>query len=306
MFGLGNRILAFLIMAPLLLGLGKDTQAARFQAQLDDSSWVVDASVFACNMTHEIPFYGKAVFQHEAGESARFELRPSTPRLETGKASLVSAAPMWQPQGKAINMGYIPVQRGDSPVVLDAKRSEQMLAELYAGREVVITRAPWYGASESSRVILSNVNFQAAYRKYLDCLATLLPVNFEQIRRTAIYFRVGSDELNQSELRKLDNIAIYVKADSSVEAFFIDGHTDSQGNREDNLELSRLRAESVASMLIERGIPADRITSRWHGERYPVASNRSAAGRSQNRRVTIRLEKAGAPSVPPLASATGK
>ena len=280
--------------------------ATRFQAQMDESVWLVDATVFACSMSHDIPFYGRAVFQHRAGESAQFQLRSSTPRLESGKASLVSAAPVWHPQGKAVEMGYVPVKRGDLPVVLDAGYSQQVLAELHAGREVIFTRAPWYGASESLRVVLSSVNFQAAYRQYLACLATLLPVNFEQIRRTAIYFPSGSDELDSSELQKLDNIALYVKADASVEAFYIDGHTDSQGNREDNLELSRRRAESVAGMLIERGIPGDRIISRWHGERYPVTSNRTAQGRSQNRRVTIRLEKVGAPDVPPLASAGSK
>lgn len=264
---------------------------ARYQVPLDESAWSVESSIFACTLSHEIPYYGKGVFAHLAGESANFQLLSSTPRLETGKASLMAKAPSWKGGKTQRDLGYVPVRRGKQPVQLDAKLAEQMLSQLYAGNEIEFTRAPWYGAEASSKVLLSNVNFQLAYTQYLDCLADLLPVNFEQIRRTAIYFPVGADYPQSKELQKIDNIAIYVKADKSVQAFFVDGHTDSRGNREENLDLSKRRAEWVVEQLVQRGVPKEKITTRWHGERYPVASNRTQAGRDENRRVTIRLEK---------------
>lgn len=270
---------------------------------MDESSWSVDGSVFACRLSHTIPFYGDAIFEHLAGESARFQLISSTPRLETGKAAVSAKTPIWNPRPASEDLGFVPVQRGTKPIALDHGRSERLLSVLYEGREVVFTRAPWYGAQESTRVILSTVNFQSAYERYLTCLGQLLPVNFEQIRRTAIYFPPGSENLKPSELNKLDNIAVYVKADDSVQSFYIDGHTDSAGPREDNLELSRLRAEMVMRLLVERGVPEDKIVTRWHGERYPVSTNRTLEGRSQNRRVTIRLEKVADIEVPNLASA---
>ncbi|GAA5315599.1 MAG: flagellar protein MotY [Candidatus Pelagadaptatus aseana] len=275
--------------------------AATYQTPMDESSWMVEGSIFECRMTHDIPFYGKGVFYKEAGEAATFDLKPSRERFKTGKASLVSEAPVWKPRGKNVNLGLVSVKQGKDPLTLEEARTERILAELLAGQKIVITRKPWYGAEQSSRVVLSSVNFTGAYRQFMECLATLLPVNFRQIERTAIYFPSGRDSLRPSELKKLEHIAVYVKADPSVQSFFIDGHTDAVGNRGENLELSKKRAEMVATILRQKGIPPDQIQVRWHGERYPVATNRTRMGRAQNRRVTIRLQKNGGPSVPELA-----
>ncbi|MGH1374063.1 MAG: flagellar protein MotY [Cellvibrionaceae bacterium] len=290
------------IVAIALIG-SVSAQARPYQASLGDSAWVVDSSIFECRIVHDIPYYGRAVFEHLAGYEAKFQLRPQSPLMKSGKASLVSAAPHWKPAGKSTNLGLVPVTQGRFPVTLKAKQSARMLSELFEGQDLVFTRAPWYGAEQSAKVVLSPVNFQAPYLEYQACQAQLLPVNFEQIRRTAIYFPSSHDRLLPSELKKLDDIALYVKADDSVQSFYVDGHTDSLGGRGDNLELSQKRAEMVVQFLVDRGIASDKITSRWHGERYPVASNRSRKGRAQNRRVTIRLEKNGAPTIPPLAQA---
>tara|TARA_B100000446_G_scaffold61006_2_gene57444 strand:+ start:23410 stop:24354 length:945 start_codon:yes stop_codon:yes gene_type:complete len=287
----------------LFLSLSVPLAAKPYQADLGDSSWAVDSSIFECRMVHDIPFYGRAVFEHLAGYDAKFQLRPQSPLMKSGKASLVSASPHWKPAGKSTDLGLVPVTQGKFPVTLKEQKAARMLSELFAGQDLVFTRAPWYGAERSAKVVLSPVNFRAAYGQYQACLTDLLPVNFDQIRRTAIYFPSGHDRLLPSELKKLDDIALYVKADDSVQSFFVDGHTDSMGGRGDNLELSQQRAEMVVKMLVERGIPEDKIASRWHGERYPVTSNRTRKGRAQNRRVTIRLEKSSSPSLPPIAQA---
>jgi len=267
--------------------------AGAFQAGLDDSSWLVDSSIYDCRMSHEIPYYGYAVFGQQAGEAAQFQLIPQAPRLKSGKAALVSSPPVWKPAEKPREMGWVTITQGERPVTVKGAVFERLLTELFAGQEVSFTRMPWDGSEESAQALLSPVHFRQAYQKYRDCLVKLLPVNFEQIRRTAIYFPSGSDSLKPNEITKLDNIAVYVNADDSVGSFYVDGHTDSAGHRSDNLELSQRRAEVVVSLLVERGVSAEKITSRWHGERYPVATNRSAKGRDQNRRVTIRIEKVG-------------
>ena len=69
----------------------------------------------------------------------------------------------------------------------------------------------------------------------------------------------------------------------------ISGHTDSQGSDEYNLRLSEQRAGSVANFLMTQGVGAERIQTYGYGERYPVASNATAAGRAANRRVTIEI-----------------
>ena len=70
----------------------------------------------------------------------------------------------------------------------------------------------------------------------------------------------------------------------------IEGHTDSVGSNQYNIELSRRRAEAVKAKLIEFGLPEDRIVGiEAKGEDYPVATNETPEGRLQNRRVEFRL-----------------
>jgi len=65
------------------------------------------------------------------------------------------------------------------------------------------------------------------------------------------------------------------------------GHTDNVGDATYNLSLSRRRAAAVAAVLVSNGVPNNRVTTLGMGEDQPVASNLSAAGRQQNRRVEI-------------------
>lgn len=69
---------------------------------------------------------------------------------------------------------------------------------------------------------------------------------------------------------------------------FIDGHTDSSGAAAYNQKLSVQRAQAVVNRLVEKfNIPASRMTARGFGEDKPVATNKSVAGRAQNRRVEV-------------------
>lgn len=69
----------------------------------------------------------------------------------------------------------------------------------------------------------------------------------------------------------------------------IEGHTDSQGSDRYNLDLSQRRADAVRSYLIFRGYDADSITAHGIGRVQPVADNKTAQGRAENRRVEIVL-----------------
>ncbi len=70
----------------------------------------------------------------------------------------------------------------------------------------------------------------------------------------------------------------------------VSGHTDSTGSAEYNQTLSENRAASVKAYLAENGVASGRIHSIGYGKRYPIATNDTAAGREQNRRVELKLE----------------
>jgi outer membrane protein OmpA-like peptidoglycan-associated protein len=69
----------------------------------------------------------------------------------------------------------------------------------------------------------------------------------------------------------------------------IDGHTDNVGKDELNQKLSDNRAASVRTYLVSKGVDESRITSAGHGETMPIADNKTAAGRTKNRRVELKL-----------------
>jgi len=276
-----------------VVGLWSSSSSATVYSNfLDDGGWQAKSSVFACSMVHSVPFYGDAVFETRAGEASRFYLLGDVSRFRQGGAALVARSPVWAEQPKVVQLGDVEVKQRRRAVELAEKDTERMLAELYDGLELVFTRDPWYGGESASQIAITTVGFRAAYERYLGCLAGLLPANFDQIKRTSVYFGSSKfEDILPSELRKLDNIVAYVKADPSVREFFIDGHTDSVGTRDNNLQLAEKRAEEVTRYLVNKGVPKESITSRWHGERYPVASNETVEGRAKNRRVTIRLER---------------
>lgn len=89
--------------------------------------------------------------------------------------------------------------------------------------------------------------------------------------------------------RILDEAVATLKAEPDVEVLVV-GHTDSVGSEAYNLKLSRQRAEAVRNYLVRHGIAASRLQVKWMGESQPVASNETAEGRAQNRRVELLVE----------------
>ena len=69
----------------------------------------------------------------------------------------------------------------------------------------------------------------------------------------------------------------------------VEGHTDSRGSNEYNMDLSHRRANAVKNLLVQRGIAGSRIEAVAFGETMPVASNDTEAGRQKNRRVEIKI-----------------
>ena len=261
---------------------------------INPSSWTTDRSVFECRMTHEIPFFGDAIFRKRAGERSVFFLRGQTDRFAAGEAMLESKSPSWRHDLSSVELGFVPVKQGTRPLWMNNKNAELLMGELSLGRDIQFTRKAWYAAdhNDSASIAISTIGFQQAYKGYLGCLSALLPANFDQLKRSSVMFS-GKDpiEPDSRSLNTLEHILLFVEQDPSVNKFYIDGHTSSPGAREDNLELSKLRAEFVAEFLRNGGIPEEQLVVRWHGERYPVASNSNASGRAKNQRVTVRLER---------------
>lgn len=103
-----------------------------------------------------------------------------------------------------------------------------------------------------------------------------------------VVFETGKADLKAGAGQRLQPLAQYLKANPDVKVR-IDGHTDSQGSDAYNQQLSEARAQSVRTALAGMGVAPERITALGHGEAQPVADNKIAAGRQQNRRVEVTL-----------------
>jgi outer membrane protein OmpA-like peptidoglycan-associated protein len=108
-----------------------------------------------------------------------------------------------------------------------------------------------------------------------------------------VLFDTGSANLNPGGMQQIARLATYLAANPSP-TVRIEGHTDSRGAAAYNEALSQRRADSVRAALVAAGIEPARVTAVGMGEALPVASNDTAAGRQQNRRVEIIIQ--GSPS----------
>ena len=103
-----------------------------------------------------------------------------------------------------------------------------------------------------------------------------------------ITFATDSAEIVSNFYAPLNNLASSFKQfnQNSIE---IVGFTDSTGSRQYNMDLSQRRAQSVATYLTAQGVDGSRLSTRGAGPDQPIASNATADGRAQNRRVEVNL-----------------
>jgi outer membrane protein OmpA-like peptidoglycan-associated protein len=105
---------------------------------------------------------------------------------------------------------------------------------------------------------------------------------------TDVVFEYDKADLKTGAERGLGRLSNFLQQNPQRQVL-IEGFTDSRGSEQYNQQLSERRAEAVAQALIADGIASDRITTRGHGEQYPIATNDTDAGRQKNRRVEITI-----------------
>lgn len=101
-----------------------------------------------------------------------------------------------------------------------------------------------------------------------------------------VLFETGKTSLAPGAARNINQIASFMQRYSEREAV-IEGHTDSMGEDDFNLDLSRERAFAVRQALVTSGVSASRLATQGFGESLPIANNSTSTGRQKNRRVEI-------------------
>jgi len=105
---------------------------------------------------------------------------------------------------------------------------------------------------------------------------------------SGLLFDVNKAELKQASRANLTDLAVILNKypDTNI---LLEGHTDSDGSEEWNLDLSKMRAQSVANFLAGQAVMESRFTEMGYGESQPIADNATASGKQANRRVEVAI-----------------
>jgi len=103
-----------------------------------------------------------------------------------------------------------------------------------------------------------------------------------------VLFESGQTELRKEAMASLVEVVDLLQSEPDKK-IRIEGHSDSVGDADTNLEISQKRADAVLEALVSLGVEAERVTTQGMGEDFPIASNETEEGRAQNRRVDVIL-----------------
>ena len=105
-----------------------------------------------------------------------------------------------------------------------------------------------------------------------------------------LHFANNGAELSPEGIAAVEAVAQQLKAYPGEYSLVVGGHTSSVGSKAHNKALSLRRAQSVAEVLIDAGLPATKVSTEGFGPDNPVADNKSREGQSRNRRVEIEVK----------------
>ncbi len=146
--------------------------------------------------------------------------------------------------------------------------------------------------NEAAMGLLGNIKFAAgsAGEQMMAFLKNDSNTGEGRFRFRNLNFASGSANISGESGLEVDNLSSILKAYEDIKVN-IEGYTDSQGKAESNQLLSQRRAEAVRTRLIEAGISESRISTKGFGAENPVATNDTAEGRAENRRIEIVIVK---------------
>lgn len=199
----------------------------------------------------------------------------------------------------AERMAIIAKSKGNNIVALNQKQQALNDLDQWRQQQAVATRTQLGQTKEQLAQSQQQLESErqaraAAEQRTADALTKMKGMTAKQDQRGLVLtlsgqvlFASGKSEMLPTAQKRLDDVIAALKEDPR--SITIVGHTDSVGSDEKNMTLSQKRADAVRSYLTTHGIPEDRVTAQGMGKTQPVADNKTAEGRANNRRVEIIL-----------------
>lgn len=148
-------------------------------------------------------------------------------------------------------------------------------------------------SSDATRQVLqanlsTGLNPAYSFKNELKAVQSEQSLLDQTLANRIVEFESGSSRLTVTGLNLLNEMAAAISKLGQQKILVI-GHTDSQGNRESNIELSKARAAEVKAFLTKKGIPDHLIAVNGMGPDQPVAPNNTDEGRRRNRRIEFKM-----------------
>src|SRR4051812_11720940 len=232
----------------------------------------------------------------EAAKGPAADLAPA--QLDTAKQSLDTAEANFTSDGpdeKTKDLAYV-AQRRAQLAAADGGREKAERMRAASDKDLKNTQAQGLENYQKTKEALAAEKAARveAERKAAVALASLAEIAKvkEESRGVVItlsgsvLFATGKSDLLPIAKEKLNQVAKALM-DQGFKAIVVQGYTDSVGSASDNEALSMRRAQSVRDYLVTRGVPSEKATAEGKGASNPVADNKTADGRAENRRVEI-------------------
>ena len=242
--------------------------------------------------------YAEAQANPDVGTYAPLQLQ------DAGKA--VQAAEKAKETDDMIRLGYLAERKSQQAVtVAEGKVTEKEIdklntekAELIAQKQTLVAKKAQASATaEAEKTAAARKEAEAEKEKAAMAAAkleqnkkALSEMNAQMTERGIVLtlagamFPAGKADLSPGAFDQLNLLSGFLKSNPNRNVL-IEGYTDDVGKDEANQALSLARAEAVKARLVKNGVDPGRITTVGYGEKFPVESNKTAAGRTKNRRV---------------------
>jgi outer membrane protein OmpA-like peptidoglycan-associated protein len=210
-------------------------------------------------------------------------------------AAAQAAARAHKPPEEVDHLAYLAKRHADmGEAVVDENRAHQQIAQAQAQRDAVLIAAREREAQAArAQAARAQADAQAAEAKNQATQHELSELQAKQTERgmvltlgSNLLFDTGSDVLKPGADEALDRVSRFLQQHQGID-IRVEGHTDSVGSDSLNDALSERRANAVAHALESRGVDSGRVQAVGRGKQLPIATNETAAGRQQNRRVEI-------------------
>jgi OmpA-OmpF porin, OOP family len=285
---MNTRTQQYLVATALALGLMACASTPKTISSIEDARAAIQA-------VERDPLAGEAAAKeidgaHEALREAEARAEDHKPAKDIDNAAYMAKRQAQIAQEKIAALQAKKAQESAAAerqaIVLDAREQEARIAAESAKQKMAeadrkAKELEGQDAANKERIArlqqeLADLNAKKTERGFVLTLGDVL-------------FDTGQATLKPGAVPVIDRLAKFLiqTPERSVQ---IEGHTDSVGTDAYNQDLSMRRASAVRDALQGRGVPADRVIATGKGEALPIASNDSAGGRQQNRRVEIIIE----------------